>query len=98
DSPLASSLNTPRHAIARITAVTAHTARGRTLIRLPTRDQKPVWVGSAEPKTGRTGQNIQRPKITRSAGSSVTMTSSVTATPTARTGPRLAVELRSAND
>ena len=44
------------------------------------------------------GQKTQRPQITSSAGSSVTITSMVTATPMARTGPRPAVELRSAND
>ena len=70
--------------------------RGRGAMRLPTRAQSPAWVGSAEPNVGRFGQNIQRPKITSSAGSRVTITRKVTATPTASTGPRPAVELRSA--
>ena len=41
---------------------------------LPTLAQNPVLVGSAVPKPGRLGQNIQRPKITSRAGSSVTIT------------------------
>ncbi len=65
-------------------------------MRLPTRAQRPRQVGSGDPKVGRLGQNIQRPQITSSAGSSVTITRMVTATPTAATGPRPAVELSSA--
>ena len=52
--------------------------------------------GSSLPKAGRLGQNIQRPKMTSSAGSRVTITRKVTAMPTASTGPMPAVELRSA--
>ena len=74
-----------------------HTARGRTATRLPTRAQKPCAVGSAEPKVGRLGQNTQRPVMTSIAGSSVTITSSVMATPIAFTGPRPAVEFISAS-
>ncbi len=43
------------------------------------------------------GQNTQRPQITSSAGSRVTMTTKVTATATALAGPRPDVELSSAN-
>ena len=42
------------------------------------------------------GQNIQRPKITSSAGSRVIIASRVTPTPMAHTGPRPAVEFISA--
>ena len=57
-------------------------------IRRPTCAQRPVAVGSAEPNAGRIGQNIQRPKMTSSAGSSVIIASSPTTTPIAATGPR----------
>ena len=63
----------------------------------PTWAQKPVVVGSREPKAGRKGQNIQRPKITSSAGSSVIIASRATPTPMAATGPRPAVEFISAS-
>ena len=75
-----------------------HTARGRTAMRRPTRAQKPLVVGSAEPYAGLTGQNTQRPVITSSAGSSVIIASSATATPIASTGPMLLVEFSSARD
>ena len=45
---------------------------------MPTRAQKPLG-GLGEPNVGRFGQKTQRPKITSSAGSRVTMTSTVTA-------------------
>jgi hypothetical protein len=57
----------------------------------------PVAVGSTDPNVGRFGQNIQRPKITSSAGRNVIITSRVTTTPIALTGPRPAVEFISAN-
>ena len=56
-------------------------------MRSPIRAQKPVVVGSDEPNVGRLGQKIQRPKITSSAGSRVSMTRQVTAMPIALTGP-----------
>ena len=59
--------------------------------------RNPSAVGSGEPNAGRFGQKIQRPKMTSSAGSSVTITSKVTATPIAVTGPRPAVEFISAS-
>ncbi len=74
-----------------------HTARGRTAIRRPILAQMPLLVGSGEPKWGRFGQKTQRPQITRSAGSRVTIARNVTAMPMAVTGPRPAVELISAN-
>ena len=47
DRPLASSLNRPRHAIEQQDGgADPHLRAGATLIRLPTRAQKPVWVGS----------------------------------------------------
>ena len=57
---------------------------------MPPADAGPdaVAVGSGEPKCGTTGQKIQRPKITSSAGKSVIIASSATATPIAATGPR----------
>jgi hypothetical protein len=76
----------------------AHTALGRTEIRLPILAQIPDWVGSGDLNAGRIGQKIQRPKITSNAGSSVTITRNVTPTPIAVTGPRPAVELISANN
>ena len=76
--------------------MTIQTRRGRGAIRLPTLAQKPGLVGSGEPNVGRFGQKIQRPQITSRAGSRVTITRNVTPTPTARTGPRPAVELSSA--
>ena len=72
------------------------TERGRRDTRVPTRAQKPVAVGSGEPNPGRFGQNTQRPQITSSAGSSVVITASAAMMPTARTGPRPAVEFISA--
>ena len=53
-------------------------------------------MGSGEPNAGRLGQKIQRPQMTSSAGSRVTITRKVTAMPTASTGPMPAVELSSA--
>ena len=82
--------------IASTTAVPTQTVRGRTAILRPTRAQKPLLVGSAEPKAGRTGQKIHRPKITSSAGSSVIMAASATTTPMASTGPMPLVEFSSA--
>ena len=67
--------------------MTTHTLRGLGAMRLPTRAQKPVLVGSGDPNVGRLGQKIQRPQITSRAGSRVTITRKVTAMPTARTGP-----------
>src|SRR5689334_23620067 len=90
------SVNRPRHATARTTAVIVQTLRGRGAIRLPILAQKPVEVGSAEPYDGRAGQKTQRPTITSRAGRSVSMTISVTTTPIAATGPRPAVEFISA--
>ena len=60
------------------------------------RAHRPRSVGSADPTTGRSGQNTQRPKMTSSAGSRVIMAHRPTATPMAITGPRLRVELSSA--
>ena len=74
DSPDGSSLNRPRQASSRMPVVTTHTLRGRRLMDLPTLAQNPELVGSGVPKPGRLGQNIQRPKITSRAGSSVTIT------------------------
>src|SRR2546430_13437422 len=54
-------------------AVTTHTIRGRRLMLRPPRDQIPRLVGSGLPNPGLAGQKIHRPKITRTAGSSVTM-------------------------
>ncbi len=78
------------------TAVTAQIARGRRAIHRPIRAHTPDSVGSGEPKCGITGQKIQRPKMTSSAGNSVIMAISATATPIAATGPRPLVEFISA--
>ena len=64
----------------------------------PTRAQKPSDVGSALWKAGRLGQKTHLPQMTSRAGSRVTMTTNVTATPMAATGPMPAVELSSAKD
>ena len=96
-SPAVSSRNRPRQAISSRPVVTSQTARGRTEMRRPTFDQNPVWVGSGERNAGRLGQKTQRPVITSSAGSSVIITSRVTPTPIAATGPRPRVEFISAN-
>src|SRR5437868_10790308 len=77
-------------------AVTSHTVRGRRLMAWPTRDQNPRLVGSGVPKPGLTGQKIHRPKITRIAGSSVTIAIRPTAMPTAATGPSPEMSLDSA--
>jgi hypothetical protein len=60
------------------------------------RAHTPFSVWSAEPYDGRTGQKTQRPTITSSAGSSVTIAMRPTAIPIARPGPMLAVEFISA--
>ena len=77
-------------------AVPIQTARGRTEIRVPTFAHRPEAVGSGEPNAGRLGQKTHRPTMTSRAGSSVIITSRVTATPIASTGPRPAVEFISA--
>src|SRR5215469_7722758 len=77
-------------------AVATQTTRGRTAMPRPTRAHSPREVGSAEPYTGRTGQNTHRPTITSRAGSSVIIASRATATPIASTGPRPLVEFSSA--
>ncbi len=77
--------------------VPTHTRRGWGLIQAATLAQKPDSVGSGEPNAGRLGQKIHRPVMTRSAGSSVTITRYVTAMPTAATGPSPAVEFISAS-
>ena len=87
----------PSDSTPRMSAVLTHTSRGRRAMRLPTRAQKPRVVGSAEPYCGLIGQKIHRPQMVSSAGSRVVMTSSATAMPMAATGPRLRVELVSAN-
>ena len=66
-------------------------------MRRPMRAHAPRVAGSAEPKSGRAGQNTQRPVTTSRAGSSVIMASSATATPIASTGPRPLVEFNSAS-
>jgi hypothetical protein len=96
ERPLVLSVSTPRAHTPSSRAVVTQTRRGRGLMKAPTRDQMPVLVGSAEPKVGRLGQNIQRPKITSRAGSRVIIESRVTPTPMAHTGPRPAVEFMSA--
>ena len=72
------------------------TLRGWWLIAQPVLAQKPVEVGSWLPSVGFTGQKIQRPMITSSAGSRVIIASRTTPTPMARTGPMLLVEFISA--
>ena len=67
--------------------MTTQTRRGWRAIRRPTRPHTPPEAGSGEPNDGRRGQNIHRPKITRSAGSRVIMASRLTAMPIAATGP-----------
>ena len=94
--PLASRPVVPRASSPRTTAVTTHTSRGRRATRWPIRAHRPRSVGSADPRVGRRGQNTQRPTMTSSAGSSVSMAPSPTATPMAITGPRLLVEASSA--
>ena len=91
------SVRTPRMHAASATEVSTQTRRGRGLMKAPTRAQMPWLVGSSEPKVGFLGQNIQRPKMTSSAGSRVIIASSVTAMPMAHTGPRPAVEFMSAS-
>ena len=86
----------PRHATASNADVMTQTRRGRGAIARPTRAQMPDWVGSGDPNDGRRGQNTQRPVITSRAGSSVTITTNVTAMPMAATGPSPAVEFISA--
>ena len=90
------SVSTPRAHTASAAVVITQTLRGRGAIQAPTRAQKPVEVGSGEPKSGRFGQNTQRPQITSRAGSSVIMASSPTPMPMAQTGPIPAVEFISA--
>ena len=94
--PLASSWVTPRAMTPSTTAVTIQTCRGRRAMRWPIRAHRPRSVGSAEPSSGRRGQNTQRPTMTSSAGNRVIMANRPTATPMAITGPRLLVELSSA--
>src|SRR5258708_26017431 len=77
-------------------AVTIHTVRGRRAMAWPTRDQNPRLVGSAEPKSGLTGQKIHRPKITRTSGSSGIIAIRPTAIPTAATPPSPEMALDSA--
>ncbi len=90
--PLALSETRPTQQAASASAVPIHTLRGRCPIHAPTCAQLPVFVGSAVPYPGRTGQNTQRPKITSSAGSRVSIATSATSTPIAQTGPRPRVE------
>ena len=71
-------------------------ARAHARSGLPTRPRSRSGWARRSRRSGRTGQKIQRPKITRSAGSSVTMTSRVTRDADGEDRPRLAVELRSA--
>ena len=77
--------------------MTIQVSRGPRAMRWPTRAQMPVSVWSGEPYVGRTGQKIHRPKMTSSAGSSVSITTSATTMPTAATGPRPCVEFMLAN-
>ena len=87
--------------------VVIQTRRGRRATRSPIRRHAP-WVSSAplspkwgtplpQPKIGGR-QNAQRPVMTSSAGSSVSIESIATAMPTAPIGPRPAVPLTSAKD
>lgn len=94
--PLALSDTRPTQQAPSASAVPTQTFRGRCPIQPPTCAQLPVFVGSAVPYAGRTGQNTQRPQITSSAGSSVSIASSATATPIAQTGPSPRVEFISA--
>ena len=98
ERPVASSSKSPRHATARTAAVPIQTLRARGAIQRPTLAHQPDDVGSGEPNAGRFGQNTHLPTITSSAGSRVTITRKVTATPIALTGPRPAVEFRSASE
>ena len=96
--PEVSRRRAPRRDHGRIAdVVTIQTARGRAGDPVAASAQKPDSVGSSLPKRGMNGQNTQRPQMTSSAGSRVTITTNVTATATALAGPRPAVELSSAN-
>ncbi len=95
-SPVAFSETSPTQQAASASAVPTHTLRGRRAIHSPTCAQRPERVGSGVPKAGRTGQNTQRPRITSSAGSRVSIATSATRTPIAQTGPRPLVEFISA--
>jgi hypothetical protein len=94
--PLASRVMVPSAITARAIDVPIHTVRGRWLIAQPVLAQNPVDVGSWLPSTGLTGQKIQRPMITSSAGSRLIIASRTTPTPMASTGPMLCVEFISA--
>ena len=74
------------------------TRRGLRATAQPTRAHIPRYVGSADPKPGRYGQKMPRGKVTRRAGSKVSMATMPTATPMASTGPRLLVAFSSAAD
>ena len=67
-------------------------APGARAMRAPTLAQTPVAVWSTDPNVGCTGQQNQRPKMTKRAGNKVSMTISPAAIPTAATGPRPWVE------
>src|SRR5256884_7171632 len=87
-NPVASNRNTPSATVPSASDVTSQTARGRRAMTAPARAHIPVALGSTEPYRGRTGQNTQRPTVTNSAGSSVSMTTTVTTMPIAATGPK----------
>ena len=73
--------------------------RGRRATRSPTRRQAPcVSSAPASPKCGTRGQKARRPKIASSAGSSVSIETIATPTPSAPIGPRPAVPLTLASD
>ena len=98
DRPLVFRVSTPRAQAPSASAVT-----DPDLARAWARSSCPPWPrgrsrwARREPKVGLNGQNIQRPKITSRAGSSVIIASRVTPTPMAATGPRPAVEFISAS-
>ena len=78
--------------------VPTQTRRGRLATRSPTRRQAPCVSSTPSlPKCGIRGQNARRPQITSQAGSSVSIATIATATPSAPIGPRPDVPLTSAS-
>ncbi len=90
-------LNTPSASAPSSTTPVTSTATGRLPAELPitAKTLKVCCLGSL-PYAGISGQNTRRPSSTRTAGNSVIIAMSAHSTPTAPTGPRPRMLLRSA--
>ena len=96
-SPL-SKFSRPSDSTSSSATVAIQTRRGRRATRSPICRQAPcVSSVPSLPKCGTRGQNARRPQITSHAGSSVSIASIATATPSAPIGPRPEVPLTSAS-